>query len=204
MKYKFNLLFVTFFYIGKIKYAPGTFASLATTISLFILINILNIKINLILILLIIILFYSFFAINYLKDQWHILSQDRESFEKIAGTLSENHDPREVVIDELIGQSIPIMLYEFFGTIFSNHFSNQPNEASLKTEMILYLGFFLVFRYFDIFKPFPINFIDREFFKYSRFMTILGIILDDIVAGIYSFITFIIVIIIYNFMNGYL
>ena len=36
---KFNLLFLTFFMIGKIKYAPGTIASLITCIVFFLLIN---------------------------------------------------------------------------------------------------------------------------------------------------------------------
>ena len=39
---KFNLLFLTFFKIGKIKYAPGTLASLFTCALFFLMVNFLN------------------------------------------------------------------------------------------------------------------------------------------------------------------
>ena len=59
---KFNLFFLTFCFIGKIKYAPGSIASLITCLIFLILINILNIYF--ILIFTIIITLYSFIAIN--------------------------------------------------------------------------------------------------------------------------------------------
>ena len=89
---KLNTIFVTFFKIGKIKLIPGTFASLITTILLFFCFHILNIYSNIILFILIIIFIYSFYAINsYIKN------------------LTEK-DPKEIVIDEVIGQSIPLYL----------------------------------------------------------------------------------------------
>ena len=89
---KINFLFVTLFGIGKIKLVPGSFASLATTLFLFIIFHILNISPNIILIGVIIIFFISLYAVNiFIKDL-------------------ENKDPKEVVIDEFIGQSIPIYL----------------------------------------------------------------------------------------------
>ena len=91
---KINFLFVTLFGIGKIKKIPGSIASLATTLFLFFLFHILNISPNIILISVIIIFFISLYAVNiFIKDL-------------------ENKDPKEVVIDEFIGQSIPICLYE--------------------------------------------------------------------------------------------
>ena len=90
----FNYLFVTFFGIGTIRFAPGTITSLITTVLLFSLFHILNFSNNVILLFLILIFLYSFYAVaDYIKE-------------------NENKDPREVVIDEVIGQSIPIYLFE--------------------------------------------------------------------------------------------
>ena len=96
----FNYLFVTCFGIGSFRFAPGTIASLVTTIFLFSLFHIINLSNNIILIALLLIFVYSFYAVSeYIKD-------------------NENKDPKEVVIDEFIGQSIPIYLYEIsHGTI---------------------------------------------------------------------------------------
>ena len=151
----FNLLFVTMFGIGKIKFIPGTFGSLATAIILFYLFHIVNISPNIILIALIIIFTYSFYAVsNYIKD-------------------SENKDPGEIIIDEFLGQSIPIYLYEI-----SHGTTKNSSEA-----IIYYALFFILFRYFDIMKPFPVSFFDKNF-KNS-----FGVIMDDICAGFYVVLT---------------
>jgi len=151
----FNFLLVTIFGLGKIKFMPGTFGSLATTIFLFYLFHKLNISSNLILIGWIIILIYSFYAVStYTRD-------------------SKNKDPGEIIVDEFLGQSIPIYLYEIsHGTI------KESDEA------IIYYGlFFILFRYFDIMKPFPVSFFDKNF-KNS-----FGVIMDDICAGLYVVLT---------------
>ena len=146
-----NTLFVTIFGLGKIKIIPGTFASLATVIILYICFHKLNIPTNLILIGLIFIFIYSFAAVaRHIEDK-------------------ENKDPKEVVIDEFIGQSIPIYLYEI------SHGTEKSNEDAI----ILYGIFFLLFRFFDIAKPFPVNFFDKNF-KNS-----FGVIMDDVCAGLY-------------------
>ena len=147
----FNSLFVTMFGIGKIKMIPGTFGSLATIIILFVLFHTLNISSNLILLGLIIIFIYSFSAIASHTEN------------------SENKDPKEIVIDEFIGQSIPIYLYEI-----SHGTEKSPNEA-----IIFYAICFVLFRFFDIKKPFPVSFFDRNF-KNS-----FGVIMDDVCAGLY-------------------
>ena len=51
---------------------------------------------------------------------------------------------------------------------------------------------FIGFRFFDILKPFPINYIDKNF------KNGLGVVLDDIIAGIYTTIVLYIFIIIYG------
>ena len=90
----FNTLFVTMFGLGKLPKIPGTFGSLATIIILYFLFHIYNLSSNLILIGFLIIFIFSFIAVaTHIKN-------------------SENKDPKEVVIDEFIGQSIPIYLYE--------------------------------------------------------------------------------------------
>jgi len=155
---KFNFIFVTFFGIGKIKFASGTAASLLTTIILFYLFHILNFSKILILIILISIFFYSFFAVKkYIENK-------------------DEKDPKEVVVDEVVGQSIPLYLYEI------SHGTNKDlNEAFL-----FYIYIFILFRFFDIKKPFPINFIDKKY-KNS-----FGVIFDDVVAGLYTVLTLII------------
>ena len=158
----FNYLFVTCFGIGSFRYAPGTITSLITTVFLFSLFHIINLSSNIILITLLLIFIYSFYAVsNYIKD-------------------NDNKDPKEVVVDEFIGQSIPIYLYEVsHGTI------KDPQEA-----VLFYLYIFILFRYFDIKKPFPVNFFDKKF-KNS-----FGVIFDDVVAGLYVVLTLIIFMII--------
>jgi len=158
----FNYLFVTCFGIGSFKFAPGTITSFITTIFLFSLFHIINLSNNIILITLFLIFVYSFYAVGeYIKE-------------------SKDKDPKEVVVDEFIGQSIPIYLYEVaHGTIKSSQ------EAAL-----FYLYIFILFRYFDIKKPFPVNYFD------NKFKNSFGVILDDVVAGLYVVLTLIIFMII--------
>ena len=75
----FNSLFVTMFGLGKIKFMPGTFGSLATVIILYYLFHTLNISPNIILFGLIITFIYSFYAVSsYIEN-------------------SENKDPGEII-----------------------------------------------------------------------------------------------------------
>tara|TARA_X000000368_G_C22836500_1_gene625703 strand:+ start:148 stop:651 length:504 start_codon:yes stop_codon:yes gene_type:complete len=146
-----NTLFVTMFGLGKIKIIPGTFGSFATIVILYVFFHILNLSSNLILFYLIIIFIYSFFAVaEYIKD-------------------NDNKDPREIVIDEFIGQSIPIYLYEI----------SHGTEKSANEAIIFYCVCFVLFRFFDIIKPFPVSFFDKNF-KNS-----FGVIMDDVCAGFY-------------------
>ncbi len=157
-----NYLFVTCFGIGSFKFAPGTIASLITTIFLYSLFHVINISNNILLILLFIIFIYSFYAVSeYIKQ-------------------NDNKDPKEIVIDEFIGQSIPIYLYEV------SHGTSKTSQEAI----LFYLYIFILFRFFDIKKPFPVNFFDKKF-KNS-----FGVIMDDVVAGLYVVLTLIIFMII--------
>ena len=149
--HKINFFFVTLFGIGKIKKIPGSFASLFTTLFLFFLFHILNVSPNIILGLVIIIFFLSLYAVNiFIKDL-------------------TNKDPKEVVIDEFIGQSIPICLYEI------------AHDGPKETDQILtsYFIMFILFRIFDIVKPYPVSYYDKNF-KNS-----FGVVMDDVCAGLY-------------------
>ena len=151
MSNKIIFLFVTLFGIGKIKKIPGSIASLATTIFLFLLFHILKVSPNIVLIFVIIIFFISLYAVNiFIKDL-------------------DNKDPKEVVIDEFIGQSIPICLYEI------------AHQGSKETNHVLtsYFIMFILFRIFDIVKPYPVSYYDKNF-KNS-----FGVIMDDVAAGLY-------------------
>ena len=147
----FNSLFVSMLGLGKIKYIPGTIGSFVTIIILYYLFHIINLSPNIFLFFLILIFIYSFYAVSS-----HIEN-------------NENKDPGEIIIDEFIGQSIPIYLYEI-----SHGTEKTQNEA-----IIFYGICFILFRYFDIMKPFPVSFFDKNF-KNS-----FGVIMDDVCAGFY-------------------
>lgn len=79
-----------------------------------------------------------------------------------AEKILDRKDPGVIVIDEVIGMLITLI-------------------AAPNNPLIWLLGFAL-FRFFDIFKPYPIRLIDQ------RINGGLGIVLDDVLAGIYSLI----------------
>lgn len=82
----------------------------------------------------------------------------------IASKYFAQKDPGQIVCDEVAGFMTAMFLIPFI----------------LSNVIIV----FLLFRIFDIFKPFPINMIDRK--MKSGF----GIVFDDILAGIYANLTF--------------
>jgi len=139
---KFNYLIFTLFNIGKLP-ASGTFGSIFAVTFYIIFCNFLPT-----LGFIIIILLTFFYSLIFLQ--------------KTLGSFS-NEDPKEIVIDEFIGQLLPL-------TICNGNLS-------------LILLSFLTFRFFDISKLFPANIFDK------KIKGPIGIIGDDVVAGIYSFIT---------------
>jgi phosphatidylglycerophosphatase A len=154
---KINILILSMFAIGRSKYAPGTVASFITCLFF---ITLYDFKINILFLILIVGFFfiYSVYAIDKFKNY----------FDEV--------DSREIVIDEFVGQSIPII----------TAYSLMPNNIN---NFIFYIivSFFL-FRFFDIVKPYPINIIDKNI------KNGFGVMLDDVVAGIYSSIILLIVI----------
>ena len=134
--------FVSVLGIGYIRIAPGTFGSLFAILVWYISINYLNIYFFYMVV--IIVFICSFKAINiYLRN----VNKD---------------DPSEVVVDEFIGQSLPLIFLLQFNVY----------------EVLLA---FSSFRLFDIFKIYPVN-------KVENIKGANGVIMDDVVAGIYSLI----------------
>ena len=160
---KLNLLILTLFGIGNSKYAPGTVASFTTCL---IYIYFYNIEVDILLLIIFTsaIFIYSVYSIDNFKN----------SFSEI--------DAKEIVVDEFIGQSIPVL------TIYSLVEKNNLNHFILFTFIA-----FILFRIFDIWKPYPIKKIDKEI------KNGFGIILDDVVAGIYSIIVLLIAFFLINY-----
>jgi len=89
----------------------------------------------------------------------------------------KKEDPKEVVIDEVSGYFTSLALSSLFIQIDGFNLAN-----------IIYLLLnFVAFRLFDIFKPYPISHIDKNI-KGG-----FGIMLDDILAGIFAALFIIIV-----------
>lgn len=78
-------------------------------------------------------------------------------------------DPREVVADELAGQAITFLAVPFLFT----------EEISAGQVWFTAIIGFLVFRIFDIVKPWPIR-------KLEKFPQGWGVLADDLMAGIYG------------------
>ena len=155
------------FGLGRIPKIPGTFGSLATVILLYFFFHILDLSSILILVFLMVIFVFSFKAVAlHIKD-------------------NANKDPKEVVIDEFIGQSIPIYIYEI----------SHGTEKSFDQAIIFYGVCFILFRFFDIVKPFPVSFFDKKF-KNS-----FGVIMDDICAGFYVVLSLICFMIFKSYFN---
>ena len=76
-------------------------------------------------------------------------------------------DHKSIVIDELAGMWVALVPVIYF--------------ASDQLERIIYACLALLFfRVFDILKPFPISYFDK------KFKNGFGIVLDDLIAGIFS------------------
>ena len=142
--------FVTIFGIGFSKFAPGTLGSFLECY-FFIFFTIFFLKIT---------YYFSFIFFIFLLS-WYFIY--------VYVLKNRVHDPSEIVIDEFLGQLIsltPILFLNIF----------KLEKVNLYELMILS---FLLFRFFDIFKPWPIYIVDK-------LKTSLSILLDDVIAGIFS------------------
>ena len=164
---KINVLISTFFGYGYLTKMPGTVTSFVTTIFIYIAYQHLgytDLKFSIIFFTLLFL--YSFYAVK-----------DSESEFK-------NKDPRQIVIDEVLGQAMPLILLLYL---------NQTNQISVQIE-IYYVLSFLFFRFFDIIKPFPVSYFDKNF-KNS-----FGVIMDDVFAGFYVVLSLICFMLLKNYL----
>ncbi|MBR3628192.1 MAG: phosphatidylglycerophosphatase A [Elusimicrobia bacterium] len=76
------------------------------------------------------------------------------------------HDPSFVVIDEFIVQAVTFLLI--------------ADKLKYFNGIIFYIIGFILFRIFDVTKPFPVSYADK------KINNAFGVILDDIFAGIYA------------------
>jgi len=142
-------LIATFFYVGLLKPAPGTWGS-AAAIPVAYVIHGLGGFVALALATLLV------FALGW----WATMAQTRGK---------EDHDPSEIVIDEVAGQWIALW----------------PLSAGLwwmgaDAWVFPYPGWiaaFVLFRLFDIWKPGPVGWADRR-------SDAFGVMMDDVIAGI--------------------
>jgi len=154
---KFGKSLLTMFGIGYFKYAPGTVASFITCLTFYLLWSLFGIR-N---------LFFPFMFFTIIIFIYSTILIDK---------FYEGDDAKEIVIDEFIGQSIPLLSMININLklkLITTPFADYP------TEVWIFLSFVL-FRFFDILKPFPINLIDK------KIKNGFGVILDDIVAGIFA------------------
>ena len=133
----------TLFGAGYIKYAPGTIGSILT--------------------ILIWVLIYTAFGQIYFLGLFLILAVGSYYLIKKYLSVYNKKDPQEIIIDEFIGISIPLLFVSSSQSYF---------------EILLV---FVSFRIFDIFKIYPVN-------KAEMLDGPIGIILDDVIAGIYTLI----------------
>ena len=168
MQYNLSRNIVTIFGVGKIKYAQGTIGSLIALPLCFLIIYCVSqvslVNIPMIGAILSIIVFFI-----------GIVCTD-EYIKPLA-----NKDPSEVIIDELSGQMLAIFLtYPSINLIPSE---SLQVDARYLPFLISYFSPFILFRIFDIFKPWPINWVD------ANIKNGLGVMLDDLLAAIAAIIT---------------
>ncbi len=133
----------TLFGAGYIKYAPGTIGSILTVLIWF--------------------LIYTTFGHIYFLGLFIILTLSSYYLIKKYLNFYNKKDPQEIIIDEFIGISIPLLFISSYQSYF---------------EILLV---FVSFRFFDIFKIYPVN-------KAEMLDGPIGIVLDDVIAGIYTLI----------------
>tara|TARA_B100001013_G_C24613483_1_gene444194 strand:- start:268 stop:717 length:450 start_codon:yes stop_codon:yes gene_type:complete len=130
----------TFFGLGYLTPFPGTLTSFLTVVIIWVIQKYFGIQVTILCILFIFILAYI----------------------AIENNPDKKSDPKEIVIDEFIGQSLVLVF--------------------LPLTLQNYILAFIFFRFFDISKPFPINYFEK------KFQNAFGIIFDDIIAAIYALI----------------
>jgi phosphatidylglycerophosphatase A len=135
------LILATFFYSGHLPLAPGTWASMFTTVLVYLIRPYWGARFYIQLMAIAVIFLVGIPA----------ASQAEKHYQK--------KDPRQCVIDEVPGQLVSLLW--------------------VPHEIVFYAAAFLLFRFFDVLKPFPIRRLEKAPHG-------LGIMIDDIAAGLYA------------------
>ena len=134
---KFIVNLCTLFNLGFIKFMPGTFGSLISLPIGYIILKLFGFWIFILIIILLL-------AISYYAITEYLIAK-------------KSKDPKEIIIDEFIGQ--------FIALIF------------IPDTILGLLASFLLFRFFDITKLYPVN-------KAEKIPGAIGVLADDVVAGL--------------------
>lgn len=148
----------TLFGIGRIPFAPGSWGSLAAALTAALMLQ--------------------------HASGWYIL-MPAAVIACLLGTVASDaymrqhgsdHDPREIVVDELAGQWITYAVwYLWIIGITAEEASFTLIEVEAAPQFLI-IGF-LLFRFFDILKPWPIRWADR------KVKGGFGVMFDDVLAG---------------------
>ena len=172
---------VTFCFIGKAKYCPGTLGSLAAfplayIIAHFTIINqivfsfsklnlafvereLLSLFIILLLVCVLLFIIGLYFTTKYLY-------------------LVDKKDPQEVVIDEVVGQMLMITCCSFSVAFVQYSGLIRYLSAGAIDFIFLFVLPFSLFRFFDIVKPWPVDWLDKNI------NGAIGVMIDDVAAAI--------------------
>lgn len=143
-------LIATFFYVGHLRPAPGTWGSLAAL--------------------------PSAWAIYIISGPWGLLLACGLTYglgvwaTEIETRGKDDHDPSEIVIDEVVGQWIALLPVAF---------GAWAREVEITALWPGWIAAFVLFRLFDITKWGPVGWADRLHGP-------TGVMLDDVVAGVFA------------------
>ena len=155
-------LVATFFFVGLMRPAPGTWGSLAALPVAWVVMQwagYLGLMVATLLI--------------FLAGTWATIEQTRDS---------EDHDPSEIVIDEVVGQWIALLPVAYGAQLMSLPALNLwPG----------WIAAFVLFRLFDIRKPWLVGAADRR-------NDPLGVMLDDVFAGLYAAVGVVVLALLYH------
>ena len=168
-------------FIGKIKYCPGTFGSLvafplAYIITHFVVTNqivfsftnlnliereLLSIFIVLLLVCILLFIIGVYSTTQYLR-------------------YTNDDDPKEVVIDEVVGQMLVIACGSFSVAFAQYSAITRYLSPGFIDLIFLFVLPFSLFRFFDIVKPWPIDWLDK------KIKGGIGVMIDDVAAAIFA------------------
>jgi len=155
---KFSHLSSTFFGVGLLPKAPGTWGSF---VALFLFCGLIFVQISFL-------LYFTFFIFFFIASIVICEIASKDLVEK---------DHKMIVIDEVAGAGLSFLFIPLLG-IYNFSTLEWQKESYLAALILI-----ILFRFFDILKPHPISFIDR------KFKSGFGIVLDDLVAGIFAGLT---------------